>query len=250
MDSVILRGKVIDKRNVTYRLQNNLTLLNVSYSWEGLGRFSDTLFCGVNKAEKTLHDLFTYNHFLPEIGVVTFAEIDTAVRLYARSKNVELGLSSYKAYLVTGNTINIAKKENSTAKWRAVVTEPNPMLTFEKGTITVPRDSERMLHIFYGEVEASAADLANRGGGGGATNVSKFHNIGKSISDMLVLTYNDSKGNLPEFVEMFSYDSSLSLKTLLNAAVEIVIDLGTLRPLSIGTKCNFRCIIYYNKTSS
>ena len=234
MDSIILRGKVLDRRQTVAALQTNLAELSVSYSWDGLGKFNDTLFCGQNKTEKTIHRLFAFNHPLPDSGIAKFEDVDTAARLHARSRNVELGLLAYKSYLVTENTINIAKKDASTAKWRAIVVEPNPMLSFAKGTCEVPETDARILHIFYGEINSSAADLANLAGGSGAVNESKFRAKCHNIADMLVLNFNDSKGLLPPYVERFKFKSSASLKLLFRAAVDKVVDNGTLGSISTG----------------
>ena len=234
MDSIILRGKVLDKRQTVVTLQSNLSQLSVSYSWDGLGKFHETLFCGQNKTEKTLHRLFAFSYTLPDSGIAKFEDVDTAARLHARSKNVELGLSAYKSYIVTGNTINIAKKDAATAKWRAAVVEPNPMLSFAKGTSELPDVEARILHVFYGEKNSSAPDLANLAGGSGAVNESRFRAKCHNIADMLVLNFNDSKGLLPPYVEKFKFKSSASLKLLFRAAVDKVIDNGTLGSISTG----------------
>ena len=54
---------------------------------------------------------------------VTIETVDTAVRVYARTQNIELSANKYKLYLVSSNLVDVAKKDLVTAKWRAVVVE-------------------------------------------------------------------------------------------------------------------------------
>ena len=147
---------------------------------------------------------------------------------------MELGLSAYKFYIVTADGIDIAKPDAATTKWRAIVVEPNPLLTFAKGTCEVPDIEARILHIFYGEKNNSSADLANLAGGSGAVNESKFRAKCHNVADMLVLNFNDSKGLLPPYVGKFKFKSSASLKLLFRAEVDKVIDNGTLGSISTG----------------
>ena len=81
MDSIILRKRVVDRRQTVAALQTNLTQLSVSYSWDGLGKFNETLFCGLKATEKTLHRLFAFSYTLPDSGIAKFEDVDTAARL-------------------------------------------------------------------------------------------------------------------------------------------------------------------------
>ena len=80
------------------------------------------MFCGVNKTERTRHSLFQFTYSMKE-RFVTIETVDTAVRVFARTQNIELSANKYKLYLVSSNLVDVAKKDLVTAKWRAVVVE-------------------------------------------------------------------------------------------------------------------------------
>ena len=118
-NSVILKTRVVDKRNALHSLILNPSSLNISFC---LGKYQDTMFCGVNKTERTRHSFIQFTYSMKE-RFVTIETVDTAVRVFARTQNIELSANKYKLYLVSSNLVDVAKKDLVTAKWRAVVVE-------------------------------------------------------------------------------------------------------------------------------
>ena len=185
-NSVILKTRVVDKRNALHSLILNPSSLNISFSWDGLGKYQDTLFCGVNKTERTRHSFFQFTYSMME-RFVTIETVDTAVRVFARTQNIELSANKYKLYLVSSNLVDVAKKDLVTAKWRAVVVEPCAITSFEIGTAENPNESDRLLHFFYGEIGTGAADMSDVLGGSVAMNTGIITRKCDQIANSIVL---------------------------------------------------------------
>lgn len=199
-----------------------------------MGRFKDSLYCGINKADKTVQRLFDFNHEIKQAESITFTALNDAVKLHAQSKNIDLGADKYKPYIVTNEQVDIAKVGAATAKWRVVVKEPGSFLSFEKGCDENLNDKNRLVHIFYGEVGHSVADLSNVEGGSAATIVSKFLTMCDNIANVLQLKFNDSKGSLPSFVSKFFFPSSIKMKQVIKEAADEVVRGGALSTMSTG----------------
>ena len=215
-------------------LSRNPTYLNISYSWNGLGKHVETLYCGINKPDKTLYRLVHLNYEITQAQPLSFSDLDSVVRNHARDSNIHIGRDKYKAFHVTSEPIDIGKKDKSTAKWRAVIAEPSPTLNFVRGTADSSYEEGRLIHIFYGEVSQSSADLANMEGGSGAGNVSKFRAITDTDANVLQLKFNDSKAVMPTYVENFFYPSSVQMKQLLKEAADCIIGSEVLKEISTG----------------
>lgn len=251
MNSVILKGKVVDRRNMVNALLIRPSTLSISFSWGGLGRSSDYLYCGQNKNEKTLHKLFEFLYELPPCGFVLFTDLDVAVREYANGNNiVSLPSNLFTSYLVTEKVIDISKSTAAGAKIRVVVEQPTAMLAFASGESNA---QGRLIHIFYGDKEGGKADLSNSAGGGAAVNVSTFYSKTDNIGAMLQLRFDDRKGGLPDYVELFRYPNSLAMKAMLRTAAERIVESGSLNNISTGNPplpSLFSDVIFHSRSSS
>ena len=94
--SIILKAKVLDHRRALNFLSRNPSFLNVSYSWNGIGKFNDTLFCGINKADKTNHRLFDKKHEIVLTLPLSFEALDSVVKDHAKTKNTDVGAEKFK----------------------------------------------------------------------------------------------------------------------------------------------------------
>ena len=56
----------------------------------------------------------------------------------AKKKNNDLGSDKFRPYIVTNEQVDIGRKEATTAKWRAVVLEPDLTLSFARGSDESP----------------------------------------------------------------------------------------------------------------
>lgn len=232
--SIILKGKVIDQRRALNYLSRNPAFLNVSYSWNGMGKYKDTLFCGINKLDRTNHRLFELQHEIVLTQPLSFTALDSAVRDHAKARNIDLGSDKFKPYIVTSVEVDIGKAGATTAKRRAVVVEPTPTLSFARGCDENPDEKSRLIHLFYGEIGHTVADLSNAEGGSAAVNVSKFLKMCDNVGSVLQLKFNDSKGTLPSFAQNFFFPSALHLKQLLKEAADRVVRSDVLNCMSTG----------------
>ena len=114
--SIILKAKVIDQRQALNFLSRNPSFLNVSYSWSGMGKFGDTLYCGINKADKTNHRLFEMQHEIVLTQPLSFQALDLAVKDHAKKKNNDLGSDKFRPHIVTNEQVDIGRKGATTAK--------------------------------------------------------------------------------------------------------------------------------------
>ena len=248
--SVILKGKTLDARNALNYLSRNPSSLNVSYSWSGMGKFKDDLFCGINKNERTFHRLFELNHEIILTQPLSFRELDSVVKAHAKTKNTDLGADKFTPYLVTSGEVDIGRNGAQTSKRRAIIKEPAATLSFARGSDENPDERNRLIHVFYGEVGHAMADLSNAEGGSAAVNVSKFLKMCDNVGSVLQLKFNDSKGSLPSFAQNFFYPSSLHMKQLLREAADKVVKSEVLNSMSTGNLLKLSSIKITSKTFS
>ena len=93
-----------------------------------------------------------------------FRIVDSAVRLSAIGKGIDLRADKYTAYLVSDRTVDVSKLGAATAKWRAAVYEPDASISFVRGSADFADEEDRLVHIFYGKIQQAVADLANMDG--------------------------------------------------------------------------------------
>ena len=234
--SIILKAKVLDHRRALNFLSRNPSFLNVSYSWNGIGKFNDTLLCGINKADKTNHRLLEMEHEIMLTPPLSFEALDSAVKDHAKTKNTDLGADKFKPYIVTSEQVDIGTKGASTAKWiePTVVIEPAATLSFARDSDANPDEKNRLIHLSYGELGHTMADLSNVEGGSAAFNVSEFLKVCNNVSGLLELRFNDSKGTLPPYAAKFFYPSSFHLKQLMKDAANKVVQSEVLSTVSSG----------------
>lgn len=105
-------------------------------------KFGDILYCGINKADKTNHRLFEMQHEIVLTQPLSFQALDSAVKDHATKKNNDLGSDKLRPYIVTNEQVDIGRKGATTAKWRAVVIEPDSTLSFARGSDESPDEKK------------------------------------------------------------------------------------------------------------
>jgi hypothetical protein len=86
--------------------------------------------------------------------------------------------------------------------------------------------NENILHFFYGKDGTGLADMANVEGGTKGINTGKIVKAANNFKAQMVLCYNNSKGEMPDFLKKFSYESSNSLGDLIIFSGQRIVDTG------------------------
>jgi hypothetical protein len=84
--------------------------------------------------------------------------------------------------------------------------------------------TKRMFHVFFGEAEVNLANMANMNGGDKAANLVKIYEALEVMISSQELKFNNSKLELSEQLQKFQFTNSNSLRSLITAAGQRVID--------------------------
>ena len=147
-------------------------------------------------------------------------------RRHMRSLGVDID-ESYDTFFVTARRCNIAKANAVSPKWKAVVKRQDDSTEYTPGTVSDSNAAKRLPHIFYGVRVTTIADESNLGGSNKATNTSRIMQSCETSVSILELKYIDSKGELPYFMEQFSYRDMLGMRLLYTMACNLLIERGT-----------------------
>lgn len=86
--------------------------------------------------------------------------------------------------------------------------------------------NENILHFFYAKDGTGLADMGNIEGGTKGINTGKILKAVNSFKAQMVLCYNNSKGQIPDFLRKFSYTSSDSFGQLIIFSGQRIMDAG------------------------
>ena len=212
-------------------VNKDLELMIISISYDGSTRFGQNICCGILNSDSTQHAFYTMkiniadaNPFGPPI--ITIAEVNRLAQRHMRSLGIDID-ETYDMSLVTNRKCNIEKESAASPKWKAVVEHPLDTTEYIPGTASDPNTDNRLPHIFYGVRVTTIADESNLGGSSKATNVSKIMQSCETSVSILELKFIDSKGELPYFMERFSFCNIKAMRSLYTLASNVLIERGT-----------------------
>lgn len=113
--------------------------------------------------------------------------------------------------------------------------------------------NENILHFFYAKDGTGLADMGNVEGGTKGINTGKILKAANSFKAQMVLCFNNSKGQIPDFLKKFSYASSDSLGQLIIFSGQRIMDAGffnetaklsTHAIITNGGRLQFRQLLY------
>ena len=96
-----------------------------------------------------------------------------------------------------------------------------------------------MLFLFYGDPEKAKAIWNNNLGGTKAMNDGKLYQTCQLVCSQLELNFNDSKSNLPDYIEDFSFKSVLAMQSLIQMARDMLIREATFADIATGNFFQF-----------
>lgn len=202
------RQKTKDRAKILAVLNDAVSKLSVSVSYDGGLMYDGRITCGISSTDTTQHRLFVFvvdieEEYPLDPSILTIADVAELARSVMREKYIDLHVEKCNTFVVSSVQQNVAKEGAANAKYRAVVTVPT-VEVFVPGTKSNPCADTRMPHILFSKKIETKAPMVNRDGGSATVNTERIQEAIVKLKRTLHTTFVTKSRPLPPYTSEFT----------------------------------------------
>lgn len=169
-------------------------------------------------------------------------DLTDLARAYMRTKDVDLPIEKYDAFLVSPLQKDVAKQGAANARYRAIVNTPADEVFTPGISASDPCSTRRMPHFFFSKPIEIKAPMENKRGSSSVVNTSKIFDALKSLKRYLRSSFTTKSRPLPDYAALFIYSNVDALDTF----VDFIGDIASKDKSLLGQVSGNSIFIYGN----